>query len=98
VGPPQHVLLDDPAVEDLDAAVCVATVGDPAGHGLEQLGAEIYNAEDRDHALKAVEAFQAGYGVKWLKAVAMITDHADVLLEFYNYPPSTGSTFAPQTP
>jgi len=47
---------------------------------------EIYNAEDRDHALKAVKAFQADYAVKWPKAVAKITEHLDVLLEFYNYP------------
>ncbi len=48
--------------------------------------AEIYNAEDRGHALKAVKAFEADYGVKWPKAAAKITDHVDVLLEFYNYP------------
>jgi putative transposase len=33
-----------------------------------------------------VKAFEADYGVKWPKAAAKITDHADVLLEFYNYP------------
>jgi putative transposase len=48
--------------------------------------AEIYNAEDREHALKAVKAFEADYGAKWPKAVAKITDDLDVLLEFYNYP------------
>ena len=48
--------------------------------------AEIYNAEDRDHALQAVKAFEADYGAKWPKAVAKITEHADVLLAFYNYP------------
>jgi len=48
--------------------------------------AEIYNAEDRAHALKAVKAFEAEYKAKWPKAVEKITDHADVLLEFYNYP------------
>ena len=48
--------------------------------------AEIYNAEDREHALRAVNAFQAGYGAKWPKAVAKITEHVDVLLEFYDYP------------
>jgi transposase-like protein len=47
---------------------------------------EIYNAEDRDHALKAVKAFEADYRAKWPKAVAKITDGLDVLLEFYNYP------------
>jgi len=48
--------------------------------------AEIYNAEDREHAEKAVKAFEADYGAKWPKAVAKITDDLDVLLEFYNYP------------
>ena len=32
--------------------------------------AEIYNAEDREHASKAVKAFEADYGVKWLQSVA----------------------------
>jgi transposase-like protein len=48
--------------------------------------AEIYNAEDRGHALKAVKTFAADYGAKWPKAVAKIIDHVDVLLAFYDYP------------
>ena len=48
--------------------------------------AEIYNAEDHDHALTAVKAFEADYGAKWPKAVAKITEHVDVLLAFYDYP------------
>lgn len=48
--------------------------------------AEIYNAEDNDHATQAAKAFAADYGVKYPKAVAKIVDHLDVLLEFYNYP------------
>jgi len=48
--------------------------------------AEIYNAEDREHALAAVKTFEADYGAKWPKAVAKITDDLDVLLAFYNYP------------
>jgi transposase-like protein len=48
--------------------------------------AEIYNAEDREHALTAARAFAADYDAKWPKAVAKITDNLDVLLEFYNYP------------
>jgi transposase-like protein len=48
--------------------------------------AEIYNAEDKDHAVKAVTAFEADYGVKWPKAAAKITDDLDVLLAFYDYP------------
>jgi putative transposase len=48
--------------------------------------AEIYNAEDREHAQAAVKAFAADYGAKWPKAVAKITDDLEVLLEFYAYP------------
>ncbi len=36
--------------------------------------AEINNAEDREHAVKAAEEFQADYGVKWPKAAARIID------------------------
>jgi putative transposase len=48
--------------------------------------AEIYNAEDREHAEKAVKSFADLYGIKWPKAVAKITDDADVLLAFYDFP------------
>jgi len=48
--------------------------------------AEIWNAEDKDHATAAVKAFAADYGTKWPKAVAKITDDLDVLLAFYDYP------------
>ncbi len=47
---------------------------------------EIYNAEDREHAVKAAKAFADLYGAKWPKAVAKITEHLDVLLAFYDYP------------
>jgi transposase-like protein len=47
---------------------------------------EIWNAEDRRHALDAVKAFQTGYGAKFPKAVAKITDDLDELLAFYDYP------------
>ena len=48
--------------------------------------AQIHNAEDRDHALNAVKAFEADCGAKWPKAVAKITEHTEVLLAFYDYP------------
>jgi len=48
--------------------------------------AEIWNAEDRRHALDAVAAFEAAYGAKFGKAVAKITDDLDELLAFYDYP------------
>jgi putative transposase len=59
--------------------------------------AEIWNAEDREHAEAAARSFVAEYGTKWPKAVAKLTDDLDVLLECYNYPPSTGSTCVPRT-
>jgi transposase-like protein len=48
--------------------------------------AEIYNAEDKTHALAAVKAFDADVGAKFGKAVAKITDDVDTLLAFYDYP------------
>ena len=47
---------------------------------------EIYNAEDRAHAQKAVEAFAKTYGAKWPKAVAKIIDDQEELLAFYDFP------------
>jgi transposase-like protein len=48
--------------------------------------AEIYNAEDKTHALTAARAFVGEFGVKWPKAAAKISDDLDVLLAFYDYP------------
>jgi transposase-like protein len=48
--------------------------------------AEIWNAEDRDHARRAVAAFKLAYGAKYAKAVAKITNDLDELLAFYDYP------------
>ncbi|MFD5875858.1 IS256 family transposase [Streptomyces sp. NPDC060322] len=47
---------------------------------------DIYNAEDRSHAEKAIEAFAKTYGTKWPKAVAKITDDREELLAFYDFP------------
>jgi putative transposase len=47
---------------------------------------EIYNAEDRDHALKAVAGFAKTYGAKFPKEVKKITDDIDELLAFYDFP------------
>ncbi len=47
---------------------------------------EIYNAEGRDHADRAIESFARTYGAKWPKAVAKITDDRDDLLAFYDFP------------
>jgi putative transposase len=48
--------------------------------------AEIWNAEDRDHAQTAARTFADTYGAKWPKAAAKIADELDVLLAFYDYP------------
>jgi putative transposase len=54
--------------------------------GAKRALAEIYNAEDRDHARRAASAFGTAYGAKFPKATAKITDDLDVLLAFYDYP------------
>jgi transposase-like protein len=54
--------------------------------GAKKALAEIWNAEDKAHALDAVNAFTAAYGAKFPKAVAKITDDLDELLAFYDYP------------
>ncbi len=48
--------------------------------------ADIYNAEDKEHADAAVRAFTKQYAAKFPKAVAKIVDDQDVLLAFYDYP------------
>jgi transposase-like protein len=54
--------------------------------GAKKALAEIWNAEDKAHALDAARAFEAAYGAKFPKAVAKITDDLDELLAFYDYP------------
>src|SRR5256886_10365376 len=54
--------------------------------GAKRALAEIWNAEDRDHARRAVVAFKLAYGAKFSKAVAKVTDDMDVLLAFYDFP------------
>ncbi len=54
--------------------------------GAKKALAEIWNAEDKDHALTAVTAFKAAYGAKYGKAVAKVVDDLDELLAFYDYP------------
>jgi transposase-like protein len=54
--------------------------------GAKKAMAEIWNAEDRRHALDAVASFKALYGAKFPKAVAKITDDLDELRAFYDYP------------
>jgi transposase-like protein len=64
----------------------LAALPKSAHPGAKKALAEIWNAEDRRHALEAVTAFAAAYGAKFPKAVVKITDDVDVLLAFYDYP------------
>jgi transposase-like protein len=53
--------------------------------GAKKALAEIWNAEDKQHALDAVTSFKAVYGAKFGKAVAKITDDLAELLAFYDF-------------
>jgi transposase-like protein len=54
--------------------------------GAKKALAEIWNTEDKQHALDAVTSFKAVYGAKVGKAVAKITDDLAELLAFYDFP------------
>jgi putative transposase len=54
--------------------------------GAKKALAEIWNAEDKDHARAAVKRFAAAYGAKFPKAVAKVTEDEEELLAFYDYP------------
>ncbi len=48
--------------------------------------AEIRDAEDRAHAVTAINSFAAEFGAKWPKAVAKVVDDVEPLLAFYDFP------------
>ena len=54
--------------------------------GARKALSEIRDAPDRDCAQRAIEVFARDYGVKWPKAVAKITDDAEELLCFFDFP------------
>jgi putative transposase len=64
----------------------LAALPKSAHPGAKRALAEIWNAEDRDHARRAVAAFKLGYGAKFGKAVSKVTDDLDQLLAFYDFP------------
>jgi transposase-like protein len=64
----------------------LAALPKSAHTGAKKALAEISNAEDKSHAHEAVKAFEAAYGAKFPKVVAKITDDAEELLAFYDYP------------
>jgi putative transposase len=68
------------------AANVLAAMPKSVHGGVRRALAEIRDAEDRDHALAAIGAFTRDYGAKWPKAVAKITDDAEALLSFYDFP------------
>ncbi|BDH05241.1 hypothetical protein HEK131_24680 [Streptomyces seoulensis] len=47
---------------------------------------DIYNAEDKEYAARAVKAFEKQYKAKFPKAVKKITDDEAELLAFYDFP------------
>jgi putative transposase len=54
--------------------------------GARRALAEINQAEDRDRAAAAINAFAADYGPKWPKAVAKVPGDAEALVAFYDFP------------
>ena len=52
----------------------------------KKLLSEIRDAEDKEHARIAAQAFSHELGGKWPKATAKITDDLDELLTFYDFP------------
>lgn len=47
---------------------------------------EIYNAEDKEHAAHAVRTFERAYQAKYPRVVKRITDDADELPAFFDFP------------
>ncbi|MFJ2915574.1 IS256 family transposase [Streptomyces sp. NPDC087228] len=47
---------------------------------------EIYNAEDKEHAVRAVRDFERAYQAKYPKVVKRVTDDEDELLAFFDFP------------
>ena len=64
----------------------LAALPKSAHPGAKKALAEIWNAEDRQHAETAVKAFAKDYGVKFPKAVKKITEDEEELLAFYDFP------------
>jgi transposase-like protein len=64
----------------------LAALPKSAHPGAKKALAEIWNAEDKQHALNAARAFEGAYGAKFPKAAGKITDDLGQLLAFYDYP------------
>jgi transposase-like protein len=64
----------------------LAALPKSAHPGAKKALAEIWGAEDKQHALAAARSFEAAYGAKFPKAAAKIAGDLDQLLAFYEYP------------
>jgi transposase-like protein len=64
----------------------LAALPKSAHPGAKKALAEIWGAEDKQHARAAAKSFDAAYGAKFPKAAAKITDDLDELLAFYDCP------------
>jgi transposase-like protein len=64
----------------------LAALPKSAHPGAKKALAEIWGAEDKQHARTAARSFEAAYGAKFPKATAKITSDLDQLLAFYDYP------------
>jgi len=62
---------------------CLPKSAQPAAH---KALTQIRDAEDRQHAEKAIKDFAAAYSAKYPKAVAKITGDKDELLAFFDFP------------
>jgi transposase-like protein len=68
------------------SANVLAALPRSAHPGAKKALAEIWGAEDKDHARAAAKAFEGAYGAKFPKAAAKVTGDLDQLLAFYDYP------------
>jgi transposase-like protein len=64
----------------------LAALPKSAHPGAKKALAEIWGAEDKEHARAAARTFGAAYGAKFPKAAAKVTDDLGRLLAFYDYP------------
>jgi len=64
----------------------LAALSKSAHPGAKKALQDIYNAEDRQHALDAVARLKSLYGAKFGKAVTKVTDDVEALLAFYDFP------------
>ncbi len=67
-------------------ANCLAALPKSQHPSARRMLAEIRDAEDREHAVRAAHAFAHEFGAKWPKAVAKIVDDLEPLLAFYDFP------------